>query len=46
VSRRSDLLRLLIAQVLTASMPDLKSVVGRGSVLVDGTVCVMAADRR
>ncbi|MGH3568068.1 MAG: transposase family protein [Pseudonocardia sp.] len=39
VSRRWDLPRPLIAQVLATSVPDLTSIVGRGSVLVEGTVC-------
>lgn len=39
VSRRWDLLRPLIAQVLAKSVPELADIVGRGSVLVDGTIC-------
>jgi hypothetical protein len=39
VSRRWDLLRPLIGQVLAESMPDPAAVVGTGTVLVDGTVC-------
>jgi hypothetical protein len=39
VSRRWDLLRPLIGEVLAEVVPDPRGVVGRGSVLVDGTVC-------
>ena len=39
VSRRWDLLRPLIGEVLAALVPTPLEVVGRGSVLVDGTVC-------
>jgi hypothetical protein len=39
VSRRWDLLRPLIGQVLAEFVPDLAEVVGAGTVLVDGTVC-------
>ena len=39
VSRRWDLLRPLIGQVLAEAVPDPADVVGAGTVLVDGTVC-------
>ena len=39
VSRRWDLLRPLIGEVLAEVVPDPHAVVGRGTVLVDGTVC-------
>ena len=39
VSRRWDLLRPLIGQVLAEFVPDPRDVVGAGTVLVDGTVC-------
>ncbi len=39
VSRRWDLLRRVIGQVLAEFVPDLDQVVGQGSVLVDGTIC-------
>lgn len=39
VSRRWDLLRPLIGEVLAEVVPDPREVVGRGTVLVDGTVC-------
>jgi hypothetical protein len=39
VSRRWDLLRPLIAEVLAALVPAPREVAGRGTVLVDGTVC-------
>jgi hypothetical protein len=39
VSRRWDLLRPLIGQVLVEFVPDPAKVVGAGTVLVDGTVC-------
>ena len=39
VSRRWDLLRPLIGQALADVVPDPREVVGRGTVLVDGTVC-------
>ena len=39
VSRRWDLLRPLIGQVLAEFVPDPATVVGAGTVLVDGTVC-------
>ncbi len=39
VSRRWDLLRPLIGQVLAECVPDPGEVVGAGTVLVDGTVC-------
>ena len=39
VSRRWDLLRPLIGDVLAEVVPDPAEVVGRGTVLVDGTVC-------
>ncbi|HZA16740.1 MAG TPA: transposase family protein [Pseudonocardiaceae bacterium] len=39
VSRRWDLLRPLIGQVLAEFVPDLAKAVGAGTVLVDGTVC-------
>jgi hypothetical protein len=39
VSRRWDLLRPVIAQVLAEFVPDLDQVVGQATVLVDGTVC-------
>ena len=39
VSRRWDLLRSLIGQVLAECVPDPAEVVGAGTVLVDGTVC-------
>jgi hypothetical protein len=39
VSRRWDLLRPLIAQVLTEFVPDPGEVLGAGTVLVDGTIC-------
>jgi DDE superfamily endonuclease len=39
VSRRWDLLRPVIAEVLAPSVPCPDQVVGQGSVLVDGTVC-------
>src|SRR5689334_25422071 len=39
VSRRWDLLRPLIGNTLAEVVPDPAEVVGRGTVLVDGTVC-------
>jgi hypothetical protein len=39
VNRRWDLLRPLIAQVLTEFVPDPGEVLGAGTVLVDGTIC-------
>ena len=39
VSRRWDLLRPVIGQVLAEFVPDPAEVVGAGTVLVDGTVC-------
>lgn len=39
VSRRWDLLRPLIGDALAEGVPDPREVVGRGTVLVDGTVC-------
>ena len=39
VSRRWDLLRPVIGDVLAALVPDPGELVGRGTVLVDGTVC-------
>jgi DDE superfamily endonuclease len=39
VSRRWDLLRSLIGQVLAEFVPDPAELVGAGTVLVDGTVC-------
>ena len=39
VSRRWDLLRPLIGDALAEVVPDPADVVGRGTVLVDGTVC-------
>lgn len=39
VSRRWDLLRPLIGQVLAEFVPDPAEVVGTGTVLVDGTIC-------
>jgi DDE superfamily endonuclease len=39
VSRRWDLLRPVIAQVLEKFVPELDQVVGQATVLVDGTVC-------
>lgn len=39
VSRRWDLLRPVIGEVLAEFVPDLKEVVGAGTVLVDGTIC-------
>lgn len=39
VSRRWDLLRPVIGEVLAALVPSPREVVGRGTVLVDGTVC-------
>ena len=39
VSRRWDLLRPVIGEVLAEAVPDPRQVVGRGTVLVDGTVC-------
>src|SRR3954464_12483293 len=39
VSRRWDLLRPLIGDALANVVPDPLEVVGRGTVLVDGTVC-------
>ena len=39
VSRRWDLLRPLIGEVLAEFVPDPAEVVGAGTVLVDGTVC-------
>jgi DDE superfamily endonuclease len=39
VSRRWDLLRSLIGQVLAEFVPDPAELVGTGTVLVDGTVC-------
>jgi DDE superfamily endonuclease len=38
-SRRWDLLRPLIGQVLAEFVPDPAQVVGKGTVLVDGTIC-------
>ena len=39
VSRRWDLLRPVIAEVLAPAVPRPNQVVGQGTVLVDGTVC-------
>src|SRR4051794_17925518 len=39
VSRRWDLLRPVIGDVLAEVVPDPRELVGRGTVLVDGTVC-------
>jgi hypothetical protein len=39
VSRRWDLLRPLIGQVLAEFVPDPAELLGKGTVLVDGTVC-------
>jgi hypothetical protein len=39
VSRRWDLLRPAIADALAEFVPDPKQVAGKGSVLVDGTIC-------
>src|SRR3954451_5500583 len=39
VSRRWDLLRPVIAEVLAAAVPRPNQVIGQGTVLVDGTVC-------
>jgi hypothetical protein len=39
VSRRWDLLRPLIASVLAEVVPSPQELAGRGTVLVDGTVC-------
>ena len=39
VSRRWDVLRPVIAQVLAEFVPDLDQVVGQATVLVDGTIC-------
>ena len=39
VNRRWDLLRPVIGDVLAAAVPGPRNVVGRGTVLVDGTVC-------
>ena len=39
VSRRWDLLRPVIGDVLAEVIPTQREVVGRGTVLVDGTVC-------
>ena len=39
VSRRWDLLRPVIAEVLDEYVPDPASVIGKGTVLVDGTIC-------
>jgi hypothetical protein len=39
VSRRWDLLRPVIGEVLAEFVPDLKELVGAGTVLVDGTIC-------
>ena len=39
VSRRWDLLRPVIGQLLAEFVPDLDQVVGQATVLVDGTVC-------
>ena len=39
VSRRWDLLRPLIGQVLAEFVPDPSQVIGQGTALVDGTVC-------
>ena len=39
VSRRWDLLRPVIGDVLAGLVPDPGELVGRGTVLVDGTVC-------
>jgi hypothetical protein len=39
VSRRWDLLRPLIAQVLAEFIPHPGEVAGAGTVLVDGTIC-------
>jgi len=39
VSRRWDLLRPVIGEVLAEVVPDPRQIVGRGTVLVDGTVC-------
>jgi hypothetical protein len=38
-SRRWDLLRPLIGEVLAEFVPDPRQVIGKGSVLVDGTIC-------
>jgi hypothetical protein len=39
VSRRWDLLRPLIAQALAEFVPDPRTAIGAGTVLVDGTIC-------
>ena len=39
VSRRWDLLRPVIGEALAEVVPDPREVIGRGTVLVDGTVC-------
>ncbi|MGH6763994.1 MAG: transposase family protein [Phyllobacterium sp.] len=39
VSRRWDLLRPLIGEVLAVSVPDPRRIVGAGTALVDGTIC-------
>jgi hypothetical protein len=39
VSRRWDLLRPVIGEVLADFVPDPASVIGKGTVLVDGTIC-------
>ena len=39
VSRRWDLLRPVIARVLAEAVPTPQEIAGRGTVLVDGTVC-------
>ena len=39
VSRRWDLLRPVLGDVLAVMVPDPREIVGRGNVLVDGTVC-------
>jgi hypothetical protein len=39
VSRRWDLLRPVIGEVLTTAVPDPRTVAGAGTVLVDGTMC-------
>jgi hypothetical protein len=39
VSRRWDLLRPLIGEVLSKFVPDPRKVIGKGTALVDGTVC-------
>ncbi|MGC4992344.1 hypothetical protein [Nocardia salmonicida] len=39
VSRRWDLLRPTIAQVLEEFVPDPATVIGKDTALVDGTIC-------